>query len=32
MTTAKCPERLALYIEKSFAKCNNDNERNFMGK
>jgi len=26
----KCPERLAIYIERAFSKCISDNERQFM--
>ena len=26
----KCPERLAIYIERAFSKCISDNERDFM--
>lgn len=26
----KCPERLAIYIERAFSKCISDNEREFM--
>jgi hypothetical protein len=26
----KCPERLAIYVERAFSKCISENERNFM--
>ena len=26
----KCPERLAIYIERAFSKCISDDEREFM--
>ena len=26
----KCPERLAIYIERAFSKCISDSEREFM--
>jgi len=26
----KCPERLAIYVERAFSKCISDNERSFM--
>lgn len=29
-TQVKCPERLAIYIERAFSKCISDSERNFM--
>jgi hypothetical protein len=28
--SVKCPERLAIYIERAFSKCISDNERDFM--
>ena len=29
-TQVKCPERLAIYIERAFSKCISDSERQFM--
>ena len=26
----KCPERLAIYVERAFSKCISDSEREFM--
>lgn len=26
----KCPERLAIYVERAFSKCISDSERQFM--
>lgn len=29
-TEIRCPERLAIYIERAFSKCISDQEREFM--